>query len=141
MTEIQQDSPCFAACLLDFEPSLGRGEGFGKYATVRICVVGPSTPTDGIGPKQGLGTLGGAAFGTLLGAFIGSEIGVSLDRADQLALERSREIALNTPRLRQPIGWRNGHTGARGTVTVGGRTQDAYGTACQQRDGSWEIVS
>jgi hypothetical protein len=41
MTETQQDSPYFAACLLDFEPSLGRGEGCGKYATVQICVVGP----------------------------------------------------------------------------------------------------
>jgi hypothetical protein len=26
-------------------------------------------------------------------------------------------------------------------VTVGGRTEQAYGTACQQPDGSWEIVS
>lgn len=26
------------------------------------------------------------------------------------------------------------------TVTIGGRAQDAYGTACQQSDGSWMIV-
>jgi surface antigen len=26
-------------------------------------------------------------------------------------------------------------------VTVGGRTEQAYGTACQQPDGAWEIVS
>ena len=26
-------------------------------------------------------------------------------------------------------------------VTVGGQTQEAYGTACMQPDGSWEIVS
>lgn len=26
------------------------------------------------------------------------------------------------------------------TVQIGGRTQDAYGTACQQSDGSWMIV-
>jgi hypothetical protein len=27
------------------------------------------------------------------------------------------------------------------TVTIGGRTEDAYGTACRQPDGSWEVVS
>ena len=27
------------------------------------------------------------------------------------------------------------------TVTVGGRTEQAYGTACLQPDGSWEIVN
>ncbi len=27
------------------------------------------------------------------------------------------------------------------TVTIGGRTEQAYGTACQQPDGAWEVVS
>jgi len=27
------------------------------------------------------------------------------------------------------------------TVSIGGRTEQAYGTACQQPDGAWEIVS
>jgi len=27
------------------------------------------------------------------------------------------------------------------TITVGGKTEEAYGTACQQPDGAWEIVS
>jgi surface antigen len=26
-------------------------------------------------------------------------------------------------------------------VTVGGRTEDAYGTACRQSDGSWRIIN
>jgi surface antigen len=26
-------------------------------------------------------------------------------------------------------------------VTVGGRAEQAYGTACRQPDGSWQIVS
>ena len=26
------------------------------------------------------------------------------------------------------------------TVTIGGRTAEAYGTACRQPDGSWKIV-
>ncbi len=27
------------------------------------------------------------------------------------------------------------------SITVGGKTEDAYGTACLQADGSWEIVN
>ena len=27
------------------------------------------------------------------------------------------------------------------TITVGGQTEDAYGTACRQEDGTWQIVS
>ncbi len=26
------------------------------------------------------------------------------------------------------------------TVTIGGKTEEAYGTACRQPDGSWKIV-
>jgi surface antigen len=27
------------------------------------------------------------------------------------------------------------------TVTIGGKTERAYGTACQQADGSWRIIN
>jgi len=27
------------------------------------------------------------------------------------------------------------------TITVGGRTERAYGTACKQADGSWKIIN
>jgi surface antigen len=27
------------------------------------------------------------------------------------------------------------------TVSIGGRSEQAYGTACQQPDGSWQVVS
>jgi len=27
------------------------------------------------------------------------------------------------------------------SITVGGQTQDAYGTACRQPDGTWKVVS
>jgi surface antigen len=137
--------------------------------------------TDGIGPKQGFGTLGGAAAGgllgsqigggtgklvavgagTLLGAFLGSEIGSSLDRADQAYAGRAVQQAQAAP-IGQKIVWNNPESGNSGvivptregrqadtnaycreyqqTVTVGGRTQQAFGQACQQPDGSWKIV-
>ena len=66
---------------------------------------------DGIGTKQGVGTLGGAAAGglagaqigkgtgqlaataggVLLGALLGSEVGKSLDRADQSTAFQNRQ--------------------------------------------------
>ena|SRR5690349_6452009 len=137
--------------------------------------------TDGVGPKQGFGTLGGAAAGgllgsqigggsgklaataagTLLGAFLGSEIGSSLDRADEQYAARAVHQAYAAP-IGQQIVWKNPESGNYGvitptrdgyqpstnaycreysqTVTVGGRTQQAYGQACQQPDGSWKIV-
>jgi surface antigen len=27
------------------------------------------------------------------------------------------------------------------TVTIGGKTESAYGTACRQPDGTWKVVS
>ena len=27
------------------------------------------------------------------------------------------------------------------TVTIGGKTEDAYGTACRQPDGTWKIIN
>lgn len=110
----------------------------------------------------GSGKLWATGAGVLLGALIGSEIGASLDRADQLALERNTQRAYTAP-LGQPIVWDNPNNGNRvvvtptqqgrhqvtgaycrefqQSITVGGRTEDAFGTACQQPDGSWKIVS
>ncbi|NQW10999.1 MAG: glycine zipper 2TM domain-containing protein [Alphaproteobacteria bacterium] len=111
---------------------------------------------------QGKGQLAAVVAGTLLGALIGSEVGRSLDKADKLAMARTTQNTLEA----QPIGttstWVNPDSGNRGTVTptstyqapdgrycreftqtvtIGGNTEDAYGKACRQPDGSWEIVN
>src|SRR3954462_13249542 len=103
---------------------------------IALTLVGGCT-TDGFGPKQGFGTLGGAAAGgllgsqigggtgklaataagTLLGAFLGNEIGSSLDRADDLHRQRAIEQAL-VAKPSQPITWTNPQTGHRGSVTT-----------------------
>ena len=93
---------------------------------------------------------------------IGSEIGKSLDRADRLYAERTAQSALERAPVGQSTAWSNpdsGHSGtvtptrtyqtAQGqncreyqqTVTIGGRTESAYGRACRQADGSWKIVN
>jgi len=111
---------------------------------------------------SGSGQLAATAVGTLLGFFIGSEVGKSLDKADQLYAERTADQALETKPTGQSSTWNNPDSGNSGTftptrtsytdsgqpcreyqqtVTIGGETQQAYGTACRQADGSWRIVN
>ena len=110
---------------------------------------------------HGSGRLAATAAGTFLGAVVGSQIGKSLDRADRAAIERAHVQAQTAP-LNEPIQWRNPDSGHYGTVTpvregrsasgyycreyqhtiyVGGKAERGYGTACQQPDGSWQIVN
>lgn len=96
--------------------------------------------------------------GTILGAYIGSEMGRYMDENDA----RKAEAALEYNRDNQRSTWRNPNTGAdvsamptrtyksaggencreyQTTVTVGGKRENAYGTACRQPDGSWRVVN
>ncbi len=110
---------------------------------------------------RGSGRLAATAAGALLGAWVGSEVGRSLDRADRLAMAHTTQSTLETGRSYEPTTWRNpdsGHSGTitpqpayqtqqgqycreyQQTVTIGGRTEQAYGTACRQPDGTWKVV-
>ena len=110
---------------------------------------------------KGSGKLAATAAGVLLGAWVGSEVGKSLDRADRAYAQQAHEQALAAP-VGQTITWNNPKSGNSGTVTpvrdgtdqasgaycreyqqtvtVGGKTEQAYGTACRQPDGTWKIV-
>lgn len=99
--------------------------------------------------------------GVLLGGWAGNEIGVSLDRADRGYMGQAQSQAYAAP-IGQQIVWNNPQSGNSGTiepvregrdsgsgaycreyqtsVVVGGKRQSAYGTACQQPDGSWQVV-
>ena len=111
---------------------------------------------------SGSGRIAAAVAGTLLGALIGSEVGRSLDKADLAYANNANQRAQSAP-LHQPIQWNNPQTGNYGTitpvrdgtdtrtgaycrefqqtVTIGGKTESAYGTACRQPDGTWKVVS
>lgn len=99
--------------------------------------------------------------GVLVGALVGSEIGRSLDRADKEHLARANQQAYSAP-VGETIRWNNPQSGNYGTVTpvndgysssgrycreyqqtiyVGGRQETAKGTACQNPDGTWDIVN
>ncbi|MDP7342314.1 MAG: RT0821/Lpp0805 family surface protein [Alphaproteobacteria bacterium] len=110
----------------------------------------------------GSGQLAATAVGALLGFFIGQEVGKSLDKADQLYAERTAGQALESNPSGQSSAWSNPDSGNSGTITpqrtyqkaegtycrefqqtisVGGRTEEAYGTACRQEGGTWRIVN
>lgn len=106
---------------------------------------------------QGTGQIAAAVGGTLLGVLIGGAVGRSLDQADYACAGQILEYAPNN----RAIVWQNPQTGGSyrmvptnayqadgrycreytSTATVAGRTQQIYGTACRQPDGSWQIVS
>lgn len=110
----------------------------------------------------GTGRLVGTALGTLAGALIGQDIGRTLDRADQAYLQRTSQYSLEHTASNQPTTWINPDSGHRGSVTptrtyqtgdgrycreftqtveINGEQQQAYGTACRQPDGSWQLVT
>ncbi len=108
--------------------------------------------TIGDGRGQVLATFTGA----VLGVMVGSSVGRDLDRYDELQAQH----VLEHNKIGEETQWINPDSGneiavkpvrtyerAPGqycreyqtTVTVGGKTEQAYGTACRQPDGSWKI--
>ena len=160
------------------ETGTRRATGLVAAALAGLMLAGCVTES---GPKQGLGTILGAAGGGLLGAqfgsgrgqlaftaagvllgsMLGNSIGRSLDKADKRAVARAEGEAHEAP-VNETIHWRNPESGNYGSVTpvregttttgrqcreyhhtvvIGGRQEEAYGTACLQDDGSWQIVN
>lgn len=110
---------------------------------------------------KGSGQLWATGIGVLLGGLVGSEVGRSLDKADMVYANQANTRAHSSP-LGEEISWNNPQSGNYGSVTptndgrdtsgrycreyqqtiyVGGKQESGYGIACQQADGSWEIVS
>ncbi len=111
---------------------------------------------------KGSGQLVGVAVGTLAGAYLGSQIGKDMDEKDKQQAAATAQHNLETAKTGQSSSWHNPDTGHSGTVTptktyqkssgeycreyqqtvtVGGKTENAYGTACRQPDGFWKVVS
>ena len=106
-------------------------------------------------------TILGVGLGALAGGVIGGAIGADLDERDRQMMNQRAQYALERGQSGGRYEWRNPDNGHSGYVTphpayqtssgycrefttrvsVGGREQDAHGTACRQPDGSWQIVS
>jgi surface antigen len=107
----------------------------------------------GGGSGQVLATM----VGTVAGAAIGGSIGRTMDDYDRM----NTAVALENVRTGVPSSWVNPDTGYEYVVTptntydsgtgpcreyimdatIGGKTEQIYGTACRQADGSWQIVN
>ena len=109
---------------------------------------------------SGSGRLATTGAGVLIGGLLGSEIGRSMDEVDRMRANQAVVQAQTAP-IGQQIAWNNPSSGNYGTITptrdgtsasgqycrefqqtitVGGRTEQAYGIACRQPDGSWRIM-
>lgn len=109
---------------------------------------------------KGKGNIAAIAVGTLLGAQLGKSIGASLDRADMNYYNMASQNALEYKRNGESSNWVNPNNGHSGTITpiktfqatngvhcreytqtisINGRYEEAYGTACRQPDGTWKI--
>lgn len=94
--------------------------------------------------------------GTLAGAAIGGSVGRSMDEVDRM----KTATTLETVRTGVSSSWQNPDTGNQYSVTptrtyetssgpcreytidadIGGQTEQVYGTACRQADGSWKVM-
>jgi surface antigen len=102
--------------------------------------------------------LGGAALGGLLGGVVGNR----LDARDKRMAAAAAQRAFEDNRTGQSSAWRNPDSGNSGSITptrtyqlanggycreyrqtisIGGENHQAYGTACRQADGTWQIQS
>lgn len=109
----------------------------------------------------GTGKTAATIAGALLGGVLGSSIGQSLDNADRAAYYQASQRALETAQPGQTLPWSNPQSGNYGsftpsnyyqnvdgqycreytqTVHVGNHTEEGYGKACRQPDGSWQSV-
>jgi surface antigen len=107
----------------------------------------------GGGSGQVLATM----IGTVAGAAIGGSIGRSMDETDRM----NASMTLENVRTGVSSSWINPDTGYEYVMTptttydsgtgpcreymldavIGGRTEQVYGTACRQADGSWQIIN
>ncbi len=107
---------------------------------------------------QGGGKTAAIIGGAVLGGLIGGHVGKQMDANDR----RQAQQALESTPTGQAASWHNPDTGRNYTMTptktykepdsgqycreyqteviVGGKTENAYGTACRQPDGSWKVA-
>lgn len=112
--------------------------------------------------NRGDGGVVAVAIGTVLGGLIGNQIGKGLDKVDRQEANQAQYSSLEYGRSGQSRQWYNPDSGNGGSITpkaayqnkngqycreyqqsitVGGKEQTAYGTACRQPDGTWKVVN
>lgn len=143
-------TPCAAVLVL----ALGACTNEQSGQIIGGIIGGAAASNVGKGSGKTVATVAGA----IAGAMIGGAIGRHMDESDRLKTQHSLEYN----RTNEPASWRNPDSGYDYTVTptttyqtdsgsycreyttdvvIGGKTERAYGKACRQPDGSWQVVS
>jgi surface antigen len=112
------------------------------------------------GGRGGSDKLATTAAGVFIGGLIGSEVGRSMDEVDRLKANEANNRAQAAP-IGEKITWNNPQSRNSGTITptregnlesgsycrefyqtvsIAGSTENAYGVACQEPDGTWRIA-
>lgn len=122
-----------------------------RFALVAMLVAGLGGCASNTGPKETVGTLGGAALGGLLGSqigrgagnvaatamgvfiggVIGNSIGSSMDKTDRMYAERASQQVYTAP-IGQQIAWNNPGTGNSGTIVATRDGMSADGSYCRE---------
>ncbi|QQP87663.1 glycine zipper 2TM domain-containing protein [Skermanella sp. TT6] len=141
--------------------SLGLGACEGMNTGDTVGTLGGAAGGALLGSQIGGGTgqLAATAVGTLAGALAGQQLSRHLQGNDRQTAIQAEETAITR---NEPIQWSSADSDRRGTIEptrtyqdqagqtcreyqhtvyIGGRAERANGTACQQPDGSWRIVS
>ena len=149
-----------AAALIVLFAAGCENSGYGEKQTVGT--VGGAAIGGLLGSQFGSGTgqLVATGAGVFIGALVGSEIGRTMDEQDRMRADQAVNQAHTAP-VGETIAWNNPESGNFGavtpvrdgtstsglycrefqqTITVNGRTETAYGTACREPDGTWKIV-
>src|SRR5262245_43539210 len=129
----------------------------------------PRTAIGGLGGAAVGGLIAAAAGGggtaiaasVIGGALVGGLAGNLLDDRDKRMANEAAQRAFETAPSGKAVAWTNpdsGHSGTitpvrtyesngrycrefQQTVTIGGRPENSFGTACRMPDGAWQIVS
>jgi surface antigen len=108
----------------------------------------------------GEGKIVATGIGALAGALVGGQIGKTMDDYDRQMLQKSSRQALEFSPSGNSVEWKNPDSGNHGSITptktfresgrycreyvqnvnIGGESQKAYGKACRQPDGDWQII-
>jgi surface antigen len=137
------------------------GTGGGTVGT-KTAIGGLGGATAGGLIAAGLGASPAAVAGSvILGGLVGGAIGNRMDAADRREADETAARALETAPSGNTATWQNPDSGHSGTFTptrtyqtssgqycrefqqtiyIDGEEHRAYGTACRQPDGSWQIM-
>lgn len=139
--------------------------GMGDHETAGTVLGGIAGAVIGNKFGKGDGKTAATAVGAVIGATVGRNVGQSLDETSRRRAGVAAEQALETAAVGESIEWENPDNSGgpaygsatvtrqgadsegrtcrefQQTVTIGGRQEQSYGTACRDANGDWKIVS